>query len=104
MMNDKVKRGTELLDRKAPGWWKSIDLGELNLRLCTKCILGQLYGYYSTGLTVLEIPPSNTPDEDIAFGFCLHNGHSALAWAALTELWVQEINSRREKDKQGEVA
>jgi hypothetical protein len=38
----KVEKGVALLDKKAPGWEKKVDLGELDLSSGTYCVVGQL--------------------------------------------------------------
>lgn len=38
-----VKRGAELLDENRPGWWKQIDLDELQLIQANQCVLGQVF-------------------------------------------------------------
>jgi hypothetical protein len=38
----RVKKGTDLLDRHMPGWYKKIDLHNLRLRSCASCVCGQL--------------------------------------------------------------
>lgn len=50
---ERVERGAAWLDEHEPGWELKIDLGELNLASCYKCILGQVYGRYENGLKVL---------------------------------------------------
>jgi len=45
----RAKRGAELMDRIMPGWHSQIDLDELDMSSCYKCILGQVYGNYPYG-------------------------------------------------------
>lgn len=40
----RVARGVALLDEKLPGWDRRIDISELALSNCYRCVLGQLYG------------------------------------------------------------
>lgn len=39
---DEVKRGSALLDRMVPGWYRDLDLDKLNLSSGYACVLGQL--------------------------------------------------------------
>src|SRR5687768_5401814 len=42
-IEDRVRRGADWHDMTYPGWWKSIDLGILNIANCHRCVLGQVY-------------------------------------------------------------
>lgn len=50
-------RGATLLDSKNPGWFKNqfIDSKSIRMISCLDCVLGQLYGYYGTGINSLGI-------------------------------------------------
>lgn len=37
-----VANGAQLLDDHHPGWWRMIDLDNLNINSCTRCVCGQL--------------------------------------------------------------
>lgn len=39
----RVARGARWLDKNYPNWWKTIDLGTLNVASCTRCVLGQVF-------------------------------------------------------------
>jgi hypothetical protein len=39
----RVARGAAWLDKHYPNWWKTIDLGTLNVASCTRCVLGQVF-------------------------------------------------------------
>jgi hypothetical protein len=74
-----VKRGAELLDRRRPGWYFSIDLDTLNISDSKKCILGQLNAY-------------DIPNDMIRTGF--------MGWTfsdddVLTRCWKHQIRERR---------
>lgn len=49
----RVAAGAARLDREWPGWWKRIDLEQLNVGDDCACILGQLEGDYLAALTTL---------------------------------------------------
>ena len=40
---ESVARGAALLDEKLPGWDERIDLADLQLASCYRCVLGQLF-------------------------------------------------------------
>lgn len=40
---ERVSNGSAWLDEHFPGWWKSIDLGNLKMASCHECVLGQVY-------------------------------------------------------------
>lgn len=48
----RARRGAELLDQVAPRWFNHIDIAELSMESCTRCIIGQL-----TLMTDLLGPP-----------------------------------------------
>lgn len=41
---ERVANGVTLLDEKVPGWWRAINLEQLQMESCTHCMLGQLFG------------------------------------------------------------
>lgn len=40
---DDIARGAELLDKVRPGWELQLDLGELDVNSCFRCVLGQVF-------------------------------------------------------------
>src|SRR5690625_6974131 len=50
---NRVKKGAELLDTAQPNWYEQIELSQLDLSSCRKCILGQMFGDFSDGAEVL---------------------------------------------------
>ena len=58
-----VKKGIELIDdyylqcenSNKKDWKKSIDLNQLDMRKGGVCILGQLFGYYYSGVDILDL-------------------------------------------------
>ena len=56
---ERVARGAALLDEKVPGWRERINLDTFAISSCERCILGQVYGYYATGLGELRRPRSD---------------------------------------------
>lgn len=42
---DLVTNGVRVLDEQVPGWWRVINLEELQMADCSVCMLGQLFGH-----------------------------------------------------------
>lgn len=57
-VEERVASGAYMLDVHAPGWRDKIDLDRLNVRSCDDCILGQVFGEYTTGLIELGVWPT----------------------------------------------
>lgn len=87
---ERVQRGARLLDEKVPEWFNKIDIETLNIASCLKCVLGQLFGYFSDeslnrlGLTLYS-------HDDIEHGFLSQDGFNKT----ITLLWIEEIKQRR---------
>jgi hypothetical protein len=56
-LKQNVKAGAKLLDEEFPNWFSHIDCKKLNQGDISFCVLGQLFGDYHTGLTVLSLTP-----------------------------------------------
>lgn len=82
--NERAAAGAALLDTKRPGWAREIDCATLDIATGRWCVLGQLYGGYGTGLTVLEIGSPSL------MGFAVSNEREEL-----NEAWREEIARRR---------
>lgn len=91
-----VRRGAEWLDENHPGWEARIDLTKLNLRNCTSCIVGQVYGFRDDANGVIfdywQILRDNELGEQ-DYGFYSFGDDDS--WGRLTEAWRDEITSRR---------
>ena len=86
-----VEDGAKLLDQKRPGWANEINTERLEMNDCQRCILGQLYHYFSVGVHVLHIRPQ-------VYGFDLPRTVSKwpfLRWPDLQSAWLVEIEKRR---------
>lgn len=88
-------KGAELLDSVSPNWAKGFDLNSFLLEDAYYCVLGQVYGYYHTGLEILDLDMQFAPD----YGF---NGRHSddygdFYWEmeTLTVLWRAEIRARQ---------
>jgi hypothetical protein len=109
-LQDRVGRGVRWLDQNLPGWWKAdrpdngdnggpIRVDELSMSHNCYCVLGQLLGnYYRAEISI---------EQAVEFGFDSSVGSlardvtevdEAMAdeFDALRELWIREIEQRRE--------
>ena len=103
----RVVAGACWLDARIPGWENKISLHWLNIRSCTHCILGQIWGNYSDCVKSLLMEAPEQPMERIAravaltetWGFNLLESDTHIPtveeWSMLREAWVYEILSRR---------
>ncbi len=84
----RVAKGAARLDIVRPEWWTAIDLGSLNIRAYSACVLGQVFGSYDRGLRVLG--------ERVRFdeGFTLDAQADGQAWATLRDAWLDAITDR----------
>lgn len=97
-MNDymaRVQKGAALLDEKRPGWEKEIDIGILDIMDGRWCVLGQLYGYYTIGATVMGIGYGNQE-----YGFARPTPLADLP--TLTNAWRALIATRLAEEVQEE--
>lgn len=89
----RVNRGAALLDEKVPGWWERIDLEQLQLSSCIRCVLGQLFGIYGQGIRELGDSIRLVADA-IRHGLFVFD---AADYEPLTAAWKQLIQQRRQK-------
>jgi hypothetical protein len=75
-----VKKGREWLDANHPGWRERINWDTLNMRIWSKCMLGQALG----GVSNIHVTPNL--DE---FGFVAITEEDNRF---LIDLWKKEIN------------
>lgn len=102
---ENVARGIALLDEKQPGWFNRIDLEELNLGSCFKCVLGQLFSNvglnearspYSKGINTIFSGQSNIGAVGAGdCGFTLCDNNPAADWDELRCTWVRAIVAKR---------
>jgi hypothetical protein len=85
VLSPAVERGAALLDEKCPGWAERVDVESLNIASMRRCILGQLYGHYTTGRDRLELGIGST------YGFDSH----LRGYDELNQDWRLAILSRR---------
>jgi len=89
-----VRRGVEWLDEVRPGWDREIDLTDLALSSCARCIVGQLWPEME--------PPSSVPSParcyEEEYGFDIVGVQPTTyneEYAKLTEEWRDLIAERR---------
>jgi hypothetical protein len=91
------RRGQELLDGVVPDWRTRIVSDDLDLSDCGYCILGQVFGSYSDGLTALGIGGDNSQGMAAYFGFEVSTeqvNRLARPYARLTSLWRRAIRGK----------
>lgn len=105
-----VSRGADLLDSTDSEWPSKVDLLELNMSSCSKCVLGHLYGDYWDACKVL-MDEAAGPDFGVFHGFDIdaeaiiaaHPGYEnrevrrderAAEYQTLKDLWIKQINRR----------
>ena len=91
-LKEAVKRGAAWLDANHPGWREKINLAELEMEHCSKCILGQLFGDYDPStLPGWETGWDNNAPQ-FTMGFSAFEAHSNdNRWHELSYLWKKEI-------------
>lgn len=91
----RVAAGVAFLDRQVPGWVDRIDVDNLDVACSVNCVLGQLYGGYSSGTHALGLDQ----DQAAALGFQVEvNGDgfkdliaAIMEYPALTDEWRRVI-------------
>jgi hypothetical protein len=98
-MQARVQRGMRLLDERVPGWQVDIDLDELDMHSCDRCIVGQLYrsgrlraddavnpwyGFHDA-LSALGVANASL------FGFDIPSDHDGFDFDDLDEEWTMRL-------------
>lgn len=98
----RVAEGMAYLDAEIPNWHERIDVPTLNIQYPGACILGQLFGSYSTGLKELWGPgatywatywAADGSHDTVRLGF---SAEDTETMAALTDEWAWQIHMRQE--------
>lgn len=107
-----VRKGIKFLNEREPGWRKRIDLNTLDVANCAKCVLGQLYGEYGTG--VHKLFPELGREFNYLGGVLGEHGFTTQAsadchrmilngdrdrWDRLTAAWRTELAPRKHRVK-----
>jgi hypothetical protein len=89
---ERVCRGAELLDMDRPGWEREIDVSDLAMSSCDRCILGQLYRDFYSGLRRLSLAFGRMAWDHGFTGFGMEE------FACLASAWRREIRARLERE------
>lgn len=102
-----VHEGTLLMDRIDPSWFREIDLEQLDLWDCYKCVLGQRFGGFLEAVHGLrELGVDLPAGYDERFDWMVDHGFESTrfaddtltdGYANLTQLWRREILERRKQ-------
>lgn len=107
MFEQEVKNGMTWLDEIEPRWINRINTNTLQLRVCHRCVLGQLFGDYFNaakehGLTLTQTqqmgffnPKFETDPEHPSF----ESINSREYWKDLTDTWLVMIEERQEQEE-----
>lgn len=90
----RVRRGIAALQEEHGGdeWVEKIDLATLDLRQPGRCVLGQVYGSFGSGLGVLFGPLPNLIPLAEDHGFLANKDYDPLQ-----EAWERELTPRVER-------
>lgn len=85
---ERVAAGATVLDEHAPDWVDRISLADLNIGSCRRCVLGQVFGHYFTGLDKLGLR---------GVALAVEHGFSTPRRQAgeLTAEWYRLVEARR---------
>ena len=102
MYEERIKRGSEWLDKNHPGWVERIDLDSLYLGHNCRCVLGQIVGGSASMCLFQEEAFS------LEFGFSVKEAYVSSfsnlpelkkRYVQLTREWKSEILKRRQAQK-----
>ena len=85
-----VENGAALLDIENPGWYKKINLDKLSINSCSDCILGQIYGDYWAGASIIQRNPNYTGVYNLGFAIPM----PAFATVVLAAEYVVDKNAK----------
>lgn len=97
LARSRAKLGAQLLDRHRPNWHWDVSMNSLDMRSPMKCVLAQVTGSYSQGraMTGLNHFQATRHGFDVTFlGICW------VGYPHLDEAWLEQIQMRRERDRQ----
>ncbi len=95
MVNDyqrKVRLGISIIETEKPAVLENVDLADLRMHSPCRCVLGQYYSSYSTGIIRLHIDPRLTGD------YALDGVEQVDDEEVLDGLWTTEIRNWRERN------
>ncbi len=100
IIRERVSRGVKLLNRVKPGWFRKVRPRKLNMADCWECILGQLFGEYTTGQS--ELFKWWDTVKSIKHGFSDHT--QVYGPKDLKEAWLEVITTLRRRDAKRKAA
>lgn len=85
-----VSRGIAFLDEHCPDWKNKIDLDTLDMKNCSYCVLGQVFGDWFKGKRCLEIEDQVSVDLgfDISYSYPYN-----YDWRRLTSAWIKALET-----------
>ena len=102
----RVRRGSTLLDKKVPGWYRTIALTanggvhiDVKMYDVSYCILGQTFKDYFDGLAALGL----TDHSGKHYGFDIASGEGSAGYNSLESAWEREVFRRLRKDTLGRI-
>jgi hypothetical protein len=91
---ERVARGVKLLDRRVPEWHKKVKSENLDISNDEECVLGQIFGHYTTGFGKLVLES----EEAVECGFysqeSLDLDLKAVEYRELTRCWKEVLIAR----------
>lgn len=94
---ERITKGVTLLDLKVPGWADKIDLGAFSFPEIDRCVIGQLFNGWFTGLDKL-LPGRTELACEYGFDMTVDEYRSPQGGAMLREFhdaWVIIISDRQ---------
>jgi hypothetical protein len=101
--DDAAAKGGTLLDAKRLGWEREIDLSDLSMDDACLCVLGQLYGNWTSGGDALGFSPASedgvhhgflAPDDDLPQSDDAYNKAIAGRYVELNTAWRNQVEAR----------
>lgn len=96
-IEERVRRGAELMDEKMPGWFLRVDLDSLDMASPCRCVLGQLNGnFFDSAALLWNEAQGDAMTNSRLHGFNLIAGSSC---ESLESAWKSEIRRRRREKR-----
>lgn len=90
----RIDCGAALLDQRVPGWADRVSLERFDIRSDRRCVLGQLYGDYDTGLHELGLYSGVGHGFDLRRSDVMVAPEPAALFAPLDAAWRAAIAAR----------
>lgn len=97
LIAERASRGADLMDEEEPDWANKIVLSEFEISNCDKCILGQVFGSYTSGLVAVGEEFLDGEIHDFGFDLDCDYDETGIAddyFAELGKCWTKEITTR----------